>query len=52
MKKIYIKKLTAFGFASLCGFLLTGKAGAFECKVKQSNMAKPSGFPSRAFKRN
>ena len=48
MKKIYINKLTAFGFASLCGFLLTGTAGAFECKVKQSNMAKPSGFPSRA----
>ena len=48
MKKIYINKLTAFGFASLCGFLLTGTAGAFECKVKQSSMAKPSGFPSRA----
>ena len=48
MKKIYIKKLTAFGFASLCAFLLTGKAGASECKVKQSNMDKPSGFPSRA----
>ena len=48
MKKIYIKKLTAFGFASLCGFLLSGTAGAFECKVKQSSMAKPSGFPSRA----
>jgi len=48
MKKIYIKKLTAFGFASLFGVLLTGTAGAFECKVKQSKMAKPSGFPSRA----
>ena len=48
MKKIYINILSAFGFASLCGFLLTGTAGAFECKVKQSNMAKPSGFPSRA----
>jgi tripartite-type tricarboxylate transporter receptor subunit TctC len=30
------------------GFLLAGTAGAFECKVKQSSMAKPSGFPSRA----
>ena len=48
MKKIYIKKLMAFGLASFLGFLLTGTAGAFECKVKQSSMAKPSGFPSRA----
>ncbi len=48
MKKIYIKKLIAFGFASFCGFLLTATAGAFECKVKQTSMAKPSGFPSRA----
>ena len=46
MKKIYLKKLTAF--AGILSFSLAGTAGAFECKVKQSSMAKPSGFPSRA----
>ena len=48
MKKIFLKKLTAFGFAGVLGIFLTGSAGAFECKVKQSSMDKPSGFPSRA----
>jgi len=48
MKKIFLKKLTAFGFAGVLGIFLAGSAGAFECKVKQSSMAKPSGFPSRA----
>ena len=48
MKNIYFKKLTAFGFAGLLSFSLAGVAVAFECKVKQSSMAKPSGFPSRA----
>jgi len=48
MKKMYIKKLTVFGFAGLLSFLLSGSVGAFECKVKQSSMAKPSGYPSRA----
>ena len=48
MKKTYFKKLTAFGFAGMLSFSLAGSVGAFECKVKQSSMAKPSGFPSRA----
>ncbi len=48
MKKMYLKKLIAFGFSGLLSFFLAGSAGAFECKVKQSSMAKPSGFPSRA----
>ena len=48
MKKIYLKKLTAFGFAGILSFSLASSAGAFECKVKQSSMSKPSGYPSRA----
>ena len=48
MKKIYLKKLTAFGFTGILSFYLAGSVGAFECKVKQSSMAKPSGFLSRA----
>ena len=48
MKKIYLKKITAFGFAGILSFSLASSAGAFECKVKQSSMAKPSGYPSRA----
>ena len=50
MNKIKAKKLAKFGFATMMGLFLTGAgvAVAFECKVKKSSMAKPSGFPSRA----
>ena len=48
MKKIYLNKLSVFGFASLFSFFLAASAGAFECRVKQSSMSKPSGYPSRA----
>ena len=50
MNKIKFKKLVKFGFAALTGIFLAGAgvAVAFECKVKNSSMAKPSGFPSRA----
>ncbi len=48
MKKNYLKRLIAFGFAGVLSFFLASSAGAFECKVKKSNMAKPSGYPSRA----
>ena len=48
MKKIYLKKLTAFGFAGILSFSLASSAGAFECKNKRTGMIKPSGFPSRA----
>ena len=50
MYKIKLKKLAKFGFATMMGLFLAGAgvAVAFECKVKNSSMAKPSGFPSRA----
>ena len=50
MNKIIFKKLFKFGFAALTVLFLAGAgvAVAFECKVKNSSMAKPSGFPSRA----
>lgn len=43
-----MKKL--LGLSALTGLLLlaSGAANAFECKVKESSMAKPGGFPSRA----
>lgn len=43
-----MKKL--LGLSALTGLLLlaSGTANAFECKVKESSMAKPGGFPSRA----
>ena len=49
MNKIKLKKLAKFGFAALTGLFMAGAgvAGTFECKVKKSSMAKPSGFPSR-----
>ena len=49
MNKIKLKKLGKFGFAALTGLFMAGAgvAGTFECKVKKSSMAKPSGFPSR-----
>lgn len=49
MNKIKLKKLAKFGFATMMGLFLAGAgvAVAFECKVKKSSMAKPSGFPSR-----
>ena len=49
MNKIKLKKLAKFGFATMVGLFLAGAgvAVAFECKVKKSSMAKPSGFPSR-----
>ena len=48
MKKLFFNKLTAYGFVGMLIFFLAGTAGAFECRVKQSSMAKPSGYPSRA----
>ena len=48
MKINYLKKLIAFGFAGVLSFFLVSSAGAFECKIKKSSMAKPSGYPSRA----
>ena len=48
MKKIYLNKLIVFGFVGMLSFFLAGSADAFECRVKQSSMAKPSGYPSRA----
>ena len=48
MKINNLKILIAFGFAGVLCFFLASSAGAFECKVKKSSMAKPSGYPSRA----
>jgi tripartite-type tricarboxylate transporter receptor subunit TctC len=50
MKKIKLKKLAKFSFATMMGLFLAGSgvAVAFECKEKRTSMAKPSGFPSRA----
>ena len=48
MKINYLKKLIAFGFVGVLSFFLASSAGAFECKIKKSSMAKPSGYPSRA----
>ena len=48
MKINYIKILITFGFAGMLGIFLGSSAGAFECKVNKSSMAKPSGYPSRA----
>ena len=50
MKKINFSKIVKFGFTTLIVVLMAGvgSVSAFECKVKQSSMAKPSGFPSRA----
>ena len=48
MKRIYLSKFTVFGFAGMLSFFLASSVGAFECRVKQSSMAKPSGYPSRA----
>ena len=42
---VNIKKIFIF---TILLFLGSGNAFAFECKVKQSSMAKPSGFPERA----
>jgi tripartite-type tricarboxylate transporter receptor subunit TctC len=49
MKTGYFNKIAAFGFATALSFFMAGTASAaFECKNKQTSMAKPSGFPSRA----
>ena len=50
MKKFNFSKIVKFGFTTLIVLLMAGvgSVSAFECKVKQSSMAKPSGFPSRA----
>ena len=42
---VNIKKFFIF---TILFFLGSGNAFAFECKVKQNSMAKPSGFPERA----
>ena len=50
MKKFSFSKIVKYGFTTLIIVLMAGvgSVSAFECKVKQSSMAKPSGFPSRA----
>jgi len=50
MKNFKVSKLVKFGFTTVIGLLMAGAgtAGTFECKVKNSSMAKPAGFPSRA----
>ena len=50
MNKFNFSKIVKYGFTTLIVALMAGvgSVSAFECKVKQSSMAKPSGFPSRA----
>ncbi len=50
MKEFNFSKIVKYGFTTLIVVLMAGvgSVSAFECKVKQSSMAKPSGFPSRA----
>jgi len=50
MKNFNFSKIVKFGFTTIIVVLMAGVGvvSAFECKVKQSSMAKPSGFPSRA----
>ena len=50
MKKFNFSKIVKYVFTTLIVVLMAGvgSVSAFECKVKQSSMAKPSGFPSRA----
>ena len=43
-----MKKLLSFGVVASVMFAVSGTAQAFECKVKESSMDKPGGFPERA----
>ena len=43
-----MKKLLSFGVVAGVMLAVSGTAQAFECKVKESSMDKPGGFPERA----
>jgi len=43
----HMKKLLSFGVVASVMFAVSGTAQALECKVKESSMDKPGGFPER-----